>query len=55
MVSAKVWWVVVVVEGLNVIFLIMNVLFEFIKLCSVSLYYVLTAEGAEVGQGVRQS
>ena len=48
MVPAKVWWVVVVVGGLNVIFFIVYVLFEIFELCSVLLFYCLAAEGAEV-------
>ena len=48
MVPAKVWWVVFVVRGWDVIFLIVEVLFEVVELCFVSLYYALTAEGAKV-------
>ena len=48
MVSAKVWWDIVVVGVLDVIFFIVYVLLEVFKLCSVLLYYCLAAEGAEV-------
>ena len=34
MVSAKVWWVIVVVGGLNVVFFLIYVLFEVFELCA---------------------
>ena len=48
MVSAKVWWDIVVVGVLNVIFFIVYVLLEVFELCSVLLYYCFAAVGAEV-------
>ena len=48
MVSAKVWWVVVVVGGLNVVFFLIYVLFEVFELCPVLKYYCFAAVWAEV-------
>ena len=48
MVSAKVWWGIVVVGVLDVIFFIVYVLLEVFEMCSVLLYYSFAAVGAEV-------
>ena len=48
MVSAKVWWDIVVVRVLDVIFFIVYVLLEVFEMCSVLLYYSFAAVGAEV-------
>ena len=48
MVPAKVWWVVFVVRGWDVIFLIVDVLFQVVELCFVLLYYDLATVGAKV-------
>ena len=48
MVSAKVWWGIVVVGVLDVIFFVVYVLLEVFEMCSVLLYYSFAAVGAEV-------
>ena len=47
MVSAEICWDVVVVGGWDVVFCIVDVLFEVFELCSVLLYYALATEGTE--------